>query len=49
MATKKIIPTNPDTKVTDEVEDDKDTAERKTAYIKVGRKTARKTSNLRIG
>jgi hypothetical protein len=49
MATKKITPTNPDTKVTDEAEDEKDTADRKTATIRVGgRKSARKTSNGRI-
>jgi hypothetical protein len=36
--------------VTDEVEDEKDATERKTATIRVGgRKSARKTSNIRIG
>jgi hypothetical protein len=50
MATKKITPTNPDTKVTDEVEDEKDSAVRKTASARFGgRKSARKTSNIHYG
>jgi hypothetical protein len=40
MATKKITPTNPDTRVTDEVEAEKDAAERKTASVKANRKTS---------
>ncbi len=44
MATKNITPTNPDTQATDEVEEhDMTEAERKTASIRVFRKSARKT------
>jgi hypothetical protein len=40
MAKKEITPTNPETKVSDEVEDkDMTEAERKTAMFKVGRQT----------
>jgi hypothetical protein len=50
MATEKITPTNPDTKVTDEVEDEEDAAERKTASVRIGgRRSNRKTPNMRFG
>jgi len=44
MATKKITPVNPGTKDSDEAEAKDDTAERKTAAVKFGRKMGRKTS-----
>jgi hypothetical protein len=44
MATKKITPVNPDTKVSDEAETEQATAERKTAHLRAGRKSSRKTS-----
>ena len=49
MAEKKITPTNPDTKATDEVEDQDKDAERKTQNYRWGRKSARKTSSFRYG
>jgi hypothetical protein len=47
MATKKITPVNPETKATDEAETENATAERKTANLRIGRKSARKVNNIR--
>ena len=47
MATKKITPVNPDTKADDEAEAKDTAAERKTASLRIGRKSARKTSSAK--
>ena len=49
MATKKITPVNPDTKENNEAEAKDTAAERKTASVRFGRKSARKTSSFRRG
>ena len=47
MATKKITPVNPDAKKDEEAKAKDATAERKTTLFKVGRKSARKTSQFK--
>ena len=47
MATMKITPVNPDTKKNDGPEAKDAAAERKTAAFKIGRKSARKTSQFK--
>jgi hypothetical protein len=48
MATKKIIPVNPEAKKDDDAETKDATAERKTLYGKIFRKSARKTANFKF-